>query len=234
MTDCWILDDAQGQSWRKEAPVAHYSCQRWQVREASGRSIATSSASAHSIELASSICNFKAPGSALERCAHVCVCLFGVCARVLVRGSLLICVPWVSHSHSVPLCAERVRGREAHLDMRSQIIHLTLRQEARRSAGERNCRRARGAHEQEKSKQESERCEPQGGQEEADWTEEKTVTEKVWVFERASSRDGAKKKMRAAGCYCAFLSGRQSDFIALSLTMCSGGFSVSMMTIANL
>ena len=56
----------------------------------------------------------------------------------------------------------------------------------------------------------------------------------VCVFERANRRDGAKKKMRAAERYCAFLSGRQSDFIAHSLTMCNGGFSASMMTMANL
>lgn len=50
-------------------------------------------------------------------------------SAVRVCGSLLICVPSVSSGHSVPLCAERERRREAHLDMRSQIIYLTLRQE---------------------------------------------------------------------------------------------------------
>lgn len=46
-----------------------------------------------------------------------------------------------------------------------------------------------------------------------------------------------KKKMSETAvteCYCAFLSGRQNDFIACSLKMCSGGFSAPMMTTANL
>lgn len=48
--------------------------------------MATSSASVHSIEpfeLASSICNFKASGSALERFGHVFVFVWCVCARVV-------------------------------------------------------------------------------------------------------------------------------------------------------
>lgn len=55
-----------------------------------------------------------------------------------------------------------------------------------------------------------------------------------WVFEQADTRDGAKKKMRPAERYCAPLSGRQSDFIARSLTMSSGVLSASLMTTANL
>lgn len=124
MTDCWILDDSQGQSRQKETPVAHYSCQRWQVRDESGWSTATSSASAHSaqpLELASLIYNFKAPGSVLERCGHVFV--WGVC----VSHYSYVSPEWAMAIQS--LCEEWERRREAHLDMRSQIIHLTLHQE---------------------------------------------------------------------------------------------------------
>lgn len=46
------------------------------------------------------------------------------------------------------------------------------------------------------------------GEEGADWKDEKTAMRKRWAFERANRRDGAKRKMRAAECYCAFLSGR--------------------------
>lgn len=54
------------------------------------------------------------------------------------------------------------------------------------------------------------------------------------AIESANRRDEAKKKMRTAEGYCAFLSGWQSNFIAQSLTMSSEVFSASMMTIAKL
>lgn len=84
------------------------------------------------------------------RCVRVCL----VCVCVCVCGSLLICVPWVSCGHSVPLCAQWERRREAHLDMRSQIIHLTLRQE-----GSTEHKRAKLKESEEGKKRERERNE---------------------------------------------------------------------------
>lgn len=213
----------------KEAPVAHYSCQRWQVKEASGRSIATSYASAHSIEpleLASSICNFKAPESELERCGHVY--MFVRCVFVCVCGSLLICVPWVSRGHSVPLCAERVRRREAHLDMRSQIMYLTLHQEG-------SAERRRAKLKERKGEKQTRAWTPYCsrkpiGQKKKQWWESVCVWESG--HERLSKK--VNEGETTAECYCAFLSGWQSDFIAHSLTVCSGGLSALMMTLANL
>lgn len=104
----------------------------------------------------------------LRTSLHVCL----VCGSAWEHtgGSRLICVPWVNHSHSAPLCAERERERkqEANLDMRSQIIHLTLRQEG--STGHRRAKlkqsegakkrkkRTRGGDKREKSKQKTRWC----------------------------------------------------------------------------
>lgn len=133
--------------------------------------------------------------------ACVCVCL--VCVFVYVCGSLLICVPWVSRGHWVPLCAERVRRREAHLDMRSQIIHLTLRREGsveRRRAKLKESEEKTGNEEREtKGRKANKRMNgvnrkrgrrKQIGQKRKQWWE-------VCAFERANRRDGAKKKIRA-------------------------------------
>lgn len=224
--------------------------ERWQVREVSGRSIATSSASAHSIEpleMASSICNFKAPGSVLERCGHVYVCVYLACVRVraCVSHYSFVSPEWVVAIQA--LCVQSERRREAHLDMRSQIIHLTLRQE-----GSTERRRA-------KLKENEEKKGKKGGGEIREGDDERKTNKRVngvnckgargsglhWretvmrksAFVRANGRDGAKKKMRARqrpNAIVLFLSGRRSDFIARSFTMSSWGFSAPVMTIANL
>lgn len=56
--------------------------------------------------------------------------VLGVCVCVLacVAHYSFVSPEWAVAIQS-PLCAEREKRREAHLDMRSQIIHLTLRQE---------------------------------------------------------------------------------------------------------
>lgn len=174
----------------KEAPVAHYGCQRWQVREASGRSIATSSASPHSIEpldLASSICNFKAPESELERCGHVY--MFVRCVFVCVAHYSFVS-PWVSRGHSVPLCAGRVRRREAHLDMRSQIMYLTLHQEG-------STERRRAKLKERKGEKQTREWTPYCrrkpiGQKRKQWRESVCLRERTWEIEqkRQGGRDG--------------------------------------------
>lgn len=127
-------------------------------------------------------------------------------------GSLLICVPRVSNSHSVPLCAERERRRKAHLNMRSQIIHLTLCQE-----GSTACRRVKLKESEERKR--GEESEMKGEEKQTlgrtvwtaeraggDWMEGKTDEE---VLERASGKRWSKKENEVETrheCYCAFLS----------------------------
>lgn len=112
-------------------------------------------ASIESLDLASSICNFKAPGRALKRCVHS-ACLFSVC----VCGSLLICVPWVNRVHSSPLCTE---WGETRAPSRHEITDYTLNASPRglNRAQESQTERVRGGRtrgqvrdESEKNKQE--------------------------------------------------------------------------------
>lgn len=79
-------------------------------------------ASIESLDLASSICNFKAPGRALKGCVHS-ACLFSLC----VAHYSFVSLEWIVSIRA--LCAQSEGRRELHLDTRSQIIHLTLRQE---------------------------------------------------------------------------------------------------------
>lgn len=95
----------------EEAPVAHYGHQRWQVRAASGQSIATSSArSIEPLAQASSICNFKAPGSVLERCEQVYVFVLRVCLWVHAAHYSFVSPEWATAIQS--LCAPSGRGDE--------------------------------------------------------------------------------------------------------------------------
>ena len=128
VTDCWILDDSQGQRWLKkkknktkktEAPVAHYGRQRWQVRRASGRSIAIPLClCAFNWAFGASIINMQlqSPLGAHWRgagvCVCVCVCVFVCSVCACACGSLLICVPRVSRGHSVPFVRRASEGDE--------------------------------------------------------------------------------------------------------------------------
>lgn len=56
----------------------------------------------------------------------------------------------------------------------------------------------------------------------------------VWECEQETWKKKENEGKTGTECYCAFLSGSQNSFIAHSLTMCSRGLSVPMMTIANL
>lgn len=193
--------------------------ERWRVREVSGWSIATSSASAHSIEpleMASSICNFKAPGSVLERCGHVYVCVYLACVRVraCVSHYSFVSPEWVVAIQA--LCVQSERRREAHLDMRSQIIHLTLRQEGsteRRRAKLKESEEKKGKKRGnqrgrwwEKNKQQSEWCKLQRGKRKrlalkGNSDEKECVCES----ERARWSEKENEGETAAECYCAFL-----------------------------
>ena len=152
VTDCWILDDSQGQRWLKkkknktkktEAPVAHYGRQRWQVRRASGRSIAIPLClCAFNWAFGAGIINMQLQsplgahwrGAGVCVCVCVCVCLLGVCLCVWLITHL--CPPSEPRPFS-PFCAPGERGRrEAHLHIRSQIIYLARRQRGRQGARE--------------------------------------------------------------------------------------------------
>lgn len=116
VADCWILDDSQGWRWQKEAPVAHYGLSEMTGRkEKRARSMATllCPAALNSLwELASSICNFKASGSALES-FRPCVCVCSLCVCVCER---LVNYSFASHWRATathpPFCAWRVRRQE--------------------------------------------------------------------------------------------------------------------------
>lgn len=166
----------------------------------------------------------------------VYVFVWCVCMCVLACGSLLICVPWVSCGHSVPLCAEWERRREAHLDMRSQIIHLTLRQEGSTEHKRAKLKESEGGKERERNEREKKQTKRMNmnckGAGESRPGRRESVS--VWESEQERWRERENEGNTGSECYCAFLSGSQSDFIAHNLTMCSRGLSVPMMTIANL
>lgn len=120
--DYWPTDASQGQTWKKEAPVAHYSCRRWQVREVECL------VNRHLLCLCTFNWAFGAGvintrlQSPWECAGEVWWCVGSVCVWLI--------------THLCPLSELRpfspfvltARRREAHLDMRSQIIYLTLRQ----------------------------------------------------------------------------------------------------------
>ena len=158
VTDCWILDDSQGQRWLKnkknktkktEAPVAHYGRQRWQVRRASGRSIAIPLClCAFNWAFGAGIINMQlqSPLGAHWRGAGVCVCvcLFARCVLVRVAHYSFVSPEWAAAIQSL-LCAGR--ARETRGPSRHEITDYTLNaspKRARRSAGVQNWRRGRG------------------------------------------------------------------------------------------
>ena len=145
VTDCWILDDSQGQRWlkkkKKQNKKNRGTCCSLRPSEMTGQTGEWTVNSHPPLPLRIQLslwswhhqyATSKPPGSALERCGRVCVCvcvcvcLLGVCLCVWLITHL--CPPSEPRPFS-PFCAPGERGRrEAHLDMRSQIIHLTLRQ----------------------------------------------------------------------------------------------------------
>lgn len=188
-------------------------------------------ASIESLDVASSICNFKAPGRALKRCVHS-ACLFSVC--VYVAHYSFVSPEWIVSIRA--LCAQSEGRRELHLDMRSQIIHLTLRQE-----GSTERRRARlneweggnkGTSERrEREKQTSDLTVSTANKwKEAVFAQEKTVI-KGCIYDLEQVRQSVKKKW---GWMLLCFSYQVSSFIAYSFANCSGGFSAPLMSIVNL
>lgn len=110
-------------------------------------------------KLASSICNFKASGSALESfgpcvcvCPGVCVC---VCARAFACAWLITHLRPIGEPRPLtPLCALDEWGdKRTHPVMRSQIIYLAFDQEG--LTGEKQERMARRRREERRGEEET-------------------------------------------------------------------------------
>lgn len=138
-------------------------------------------------------------------CVRVCAC---------VSHYSFVSPEWVVAIQA--LCVQSERRREAHLHMRSQIIHLTLRQEGsteRRRAKLKESEEKKGKKRGnqrgrwwEKNKQQSEWCELQRGKRKrlalkGNSDEKECVCES----ERARWSEKENEGETAAECYCAFL-----------------------------
>lgn len=135
---------------KTEAPVAHYGRQRWQVRWASGRSIAIPLClCAFNWAFGAGIINMQLqrPLGARWRGAGVCVCVcvyLAWCVLVRVAHYSFVSPEWAAAIQSL-LCAGR--ARETRGPSRHEITDYTLNaspKRARQSAVVQNWRRARG------------------------------------------------------------------------------------------
>lgn len=118
--------------------------------------------------------------------------------------------------------------------MRSQIIYSALDQEGLTGGtgkeGEEEERR--GGDKRRSSKLERQSRKSTKGRRKADCKEKKSVSEAAAGRRRREEKK--KRKWEQLKCYCAFLSGWQSAFIAQSVTVSSRVFSAPAMTAANL